>query len=142
MKGYAVSYYSNFGEALDLVGPGGDPRQDVNQDGLFDGALGQAFPPGSPRNISWWFFAGTSPATAHVSAAAAALIGAGVAPDAVRPLLQRTAAQSSSGNNSNGWNPNWGSGRVQASKAISMASGFTPPQPLYADAIPALRLDG
>ncbi len=141
-SGYAVTGYSGFGEALDLVGPGGVSDQDVNHDGLWDGILAQAFPRGAPAQISWWLFAGTSPATAHVSAAAAALIGNGVAPDAVRPLLQRTAAQSSSGNNSNGWNPNWGSGRVQASQAISKASGFTPPQPLYADAIAALRLDG
>ncbi|HEY4884736.1 MAG TPA: S8 family serine peptidase [Myxococcales bacterium] len=141
-SGYVVTGYSAFGEALDLVGPGGVSDQDVNHDGLWDGVLAQAFPPGAPAQISWWLFAGTSPATAHVSAAAAALIGNGVGPHAVRPLLQRTAAKSSSGNNSSGWDPSWGSGRVQASKAISKASGFTPPQPLYADAIAALRLDG
>ena len=143
-SGYAVTGYSGFGEALDLVGPGGVSDQDVNQDGLWDGVLAQAFPPGDPTQISWWLFAGTSPATAHVSAAAVALIGNGVAPDAVRPLLQRTAAESSSGNDSNfdGWDPKWGSGRVQASKAISKASKFTPRQPVYADAVAALRLDG
>jgi len=141
-NGYAVTGYSGFGEALDLVGPGGVSDQDVNHDGLWDGILAQAFPPGAPAQISWWLFAGTSPATAHVSAAAAALIGHEVAQQSVRPLLQRTAAQSSIGDNTNGWNPNWGSGRVQAAKAISKASGFTPPQPLYADAIAALRLDG
>jgi len=145
-SGYAVTGYSGFGEALDLVGPGGVSDQDVNHDGLWDGVLAQAFPRGAPAQISWWLFAGTSPATAHVSAAAAALIGNGVAPDTVRPLLQRTAVRGGSnsqtdGSNS-GWDPNWGSGRVQASKAISKASGFTPPQPLYADAIAALRLDG
>ena len=139
VKGYAVSYYSNFGEALDLVGPGGDPRQDVNQDGLFDGALGQAFPPGSPQNISWWVFAGTSPATAHVSAAAAALIGAGVAPDAVRPLLQATAAPEIG---QKGWDRFSGSGRVQASGALAQAGTFVAPVPLYADAVAALRSDG
>jgi len=141
-SGYAVTGYSGFGEALDLVGPGGVSDQDVNQDGLWDGVLAQAFPPGEPTQISWWLFAGTSPATAHVSAAAAALIGNGVAPDTVRPLLQRTAAENPTGDDSDGWNPNWGSGRVQASKAISKASKFTPPQPLYADAVAALRLDG
>ena len=163
-SGYAVTGYSGFGEALDLVGPGGVSDQDVNQDGLWDGVLAQAFPPGVPTQISWWLFAGTSPATAHVSAAAAALIGNGVAPDAVRPLLQRTAAEpeegdsqwngNDSGSNSwdpnwgsgragsNSWDPKWGSGRVQASKAISKASKFTPRQPVYADAVAALRLDG
>jgi Subtilase family len=139
VTGYAVSYYSNTGEALDLVGPGGDPRQDVNLDGLFDGALGQAFPPGSPTNISWWDFAGTSPATAHVSAAAAVLIGAGVAPDAVRPLLLATADSSIS---RVGWDRSSGSGRVQAASALAQASTFVAPAPLYADAVAALRSDG
>jgi hypothetical protein len=136
--GYAVTYYSTGGEALDLVGPGGDPRQDVNRDGLFDGALGQAFPPGSPTDVSWWLFAGTSPATAHVSAAAAALIGAGVAPVAVRPLLQATAA----GMDKKGWDRISGSGRLQAADAVAQASTFVAPAPLYADAVAALRADG
>jgi Subtilase family len=147
VKVYAVSYYSNFGEALDLVGPGGDPRQDVNGDGLFDGALGQSFPACtqpvvaclSPTNISWWDFAGTSPATAHVSAAAAVLIGAGVAPDSVRPLLQATAAAQIG---QKGWDRFSGSGRVQAAAALAQASPFVPPTPLYADAVAALRADG
>ena len=138
VKGYAVTYYSTGGEALDLVGPGGDPQQDVNQDGLFDGALAQSFPPGSPTDISWWVFAGTSPATAHVSAAAAALIGNGVSPDAVRPLLQATASDFGK----KGWDRLTGSGRVQASDAVAQASTFVAPVPLYADAVAALRSDG
>ena len=138
VKGYAVTYYSTGGEGLDLVAPGGDPRQDVNQDGLFDGALGQAFPPRSPTNISWWLFAGTSPAAAHVSAAAAALIGAGVPPEGVRPLLQATAAEV----NKSGWDRTSGSGRVQASDALAQARTFVAPAPLYADAVAALRSDG
>jgi serine protease len=137
-EGYAVTYYSSFGEALDLVGPGGDSHQDVNQDGLWDGVLAQSFPPGSPTNISWWLFAGTSPATAHVSAAAAALIGAGVAPGAVRPLLQTTAARMGE----YGWDRFSGSGRVQASDAVAQASTYRAPAPLYADAVAALRADG
>ncbi|HWE22769.1 MAG TPA: S8 family serine peptidase [Myxococcales bacterium] len=138
-EGYAVTYYSAFGEALDLVGPGGDPHQDVNGDGLFDGALGQSFTPGSPTDIGWWVFAGTSPATAHVSAAAAALIGAGVAPDAVRPLLQATADDDIG---RSGWDRFSGSGRVQASAALAQANNYVAPAPLYADAVAALRFDG
>jgi hypothetical protein len=137
-KGYSVTYYSSFGEALDLVGPGGDSHQDVNRDGLWDGVLAQSFPRRSPTDISWWLFAGTSPATAHVSAAAAALIGAGVAPSAVRPLLQATAA----GMGQKGWDPVSGSGRVQASDAVAQASTYRAPAPLYADAVAALRADG
>jgi serine protease len=137
-KGYAVASYSNTGEALDLVAPGGMPGQDVNADGLWDGVLAQSFPPGSPSQISWWLFAGTSPAAAHATAAAAALIGAGVSPQAVRPLLQSTAAEISPA----GWDPASGAGRVQASVAIANARSFVSPAPLYADAVAALRADG
>jgi hypothetical protein len=73
-----------------------------------------------------------------VSAAAAALIGAGVAPSAVRPLLQATAA----GMGQKGWDPVSGSGRVQASDAVAQASTYRAPAPLYADAVAALRADG
>lgn len=137
-SGYAVPPYSSRGEALDLVGPGGVSDLDVNQDGLWDGVLAQAFPPGSPTQIDWWLFAGTSPAAAHVSAAAAALIGNGVAPATVRPLLQATAARMSCA----AWDPVSGSGRVQARSAIAQASAYVPPSPLYADVVAALRGDG
>lgn len=138
VKGYAVASYSNTGEALDLVAPGGMPGQDVNGDGLWDGVLAQSFPVGSPSQISWWLFAGTSPAAAHASAAAAALVGSGVSPQAVRPLLQATAAEMSPA----GWDPASGAGRVQASAAIDSARWFSARAPLYADAVAALRADG
>jgi len=112
--------------------------QDVNGDGLWDGDLAQSFPPGSPTQISWWLFSGTSPATAHASAAAATLIGSGVRPAAVRPLLQATAADMSP----NGWDPSTGSGRLQTGAALARAGSFTAPAPLYADAVAALRADG
>src|SRR5262249_15615066 len=136
--GYAVTWYSNRGDDLDLVAPGGLPTADVNQDGLWDGILHQSFAPGMPAQIGWWLFAGTSPATAHASAAAAALIGNGVDPGAVRPLLQSTAA----GMGASGWDPISGAGRLQASSAIAAASAFVTRAPLYADAVAALRLDG
>ncbi|HYS07399.1 MAG TPA: S8 family serine peptidase [Myxococcales bacterium] len=138
VSGYAVTWYSNRGEALDLVAPGGLPGQDVNQDGLWDGVLAQSFPPGAPSQISWWLFAGTSPAAAHASAAAAALIGNGVDPGTVRPLLQATAAEMGA----TGWDSRSGSGRLQASTAIASASSYVPPAQLYADAVAALRADG
>ncbi len=136
--GYAVASYSNMGDALDLVAPGGMPGQDVNADGLWDGDLAQSFPPSAPTDISWWLFAGTSPAAAHTSAAAAALIGAGVAPGTVRPLLQATAADLGP----SGWDPSSGAGRLQTSAALSRACAFAAPARLYADAVVALRADG
>jgi hypothetical protein len=139
--GYAMTSYSNWGDALDLAAPGGMPGQDVNNDGLWDGVLAQSFPPGAPTQIGWWLFAGTSPAAAHVTAAAAALIGNGASRKLVRPLLQATAAQLGA----SGWNPASGSGRMQvaaAINAIQYQSWDWPPKPLYADAVAALRADG
>jgi Subtilase family len=138
VTGYSVTSYSNSGEALDLVAPGGMPGQDVNQDGLWDGVLAESFPRGQPSQIGWWLFAGTSPAAAHATAAAAALIGNGVNPGTVRPLLQATAGDM----RTSGWDRRSGSGRVQAATAISSASAFVSPAPLYADAVAALRSDG
>ena len=115
------------------------PGQDVNGDGLWDGVLAQAFPPGSPAQLGWWLFAGTSPATAHVSAAVAALLGSGAIPAQVRPALQATAAPLGA----SGWDPASGSGRVQAAGAIALVeAGWPAPRPLYADAVAALRADG
>lgn len=136
--GYAVTWYSNRGEALDLVAPGGAAGQDVNGDGLWDGDLAQSFPPGSPTQISWWLFEGTSPAAAHATSAVAALLGAGVSPQAVRPLLQATAAPMASGT----WNALSGAGRLQTGEALEAASSFVAPPALYADAVVALRADG
>jgi len=59
-NGYAVTGYSGFGEALDLVGPGGVSDQDVitTASGMASGA---GLPPGRARHrSSWWLFAGTS----------------------------------------------------------------------------------
>lgn len=137
--GYAMTPYSNFGQGLDLAGPGGEPDKDVNGDGLWDGALAQSFPAGAPTQIQWWLFAGTSPAAAHVSGAAAALLANGAAPQEVRPALQASAASLAG----TGWNPAAGSGRVQAASAISLVTGtWTAPKVLYADAVAALRADG
>lgn len=137
-SGYVVPPYSSRGEALDIVAPGGVTDLDVNQDGLWDGVLAQSFPPGSPTSIDWWLFAGTSPATAHASAAASSLIGNGVAPDVVRPLLQATATSLSGA----AWDAASGAGLLQASSAIAQASVFNAPNPLYADVVVALRADG
>ena len=139
ISGYAMTSYSNSGDALDLAAPGGTPDQDVNGDGLWDGALAQSFPAGSPSEIGWWLFAGTSPAAAHVSAAAAAVIANGASATAVRPLLMSTAANLGA----SGWDSASGSGRVRARAALDrLDDWYSAPRPVYADAVAALRADG
>ncbi len=71
-----VTYYSNKGNQIDIVAPGGDLSQDADGDGYADGVLQEASVNGEPP--AFWFFEGTSMATPHVAGAAAVLMGAGV----------------------------------------------------------------
>ncbi len=65
------AYYSNYGNGLDCVAPGGDVRVDQNRDGYGDGILQQTMSPGNPTAFEYYFYQGTSMATPHVAAAAA-----------------------------------------------------------------------
>lgn len=85
------AYYSNTGTHLDIVAPGGDTRVDQNGDGSPDGILQQTFDD-DPAVFGYYYAAGTSSATPHVSGAAALLISNGVTdPDMVREALEQTA---------------------------------------------------
>jgi subtilisin family serine protease len=68
--------YSNKGDEIDMVAPGGDLSQDADGDGYPDGVLQETSVNGDAPNF--WFFEGTSMATPHVAGAAAVLMGAGV----------------------------------------------------------------
>ncbi len=95
-KGRAT--YSNFGEELDLMAPGGNLDRDDNGDGRPDGVLQQTFSPrtaileGRFDDFGFFYVDGTSQATPHVAAVAALLFQQGITdPAAIRAALESTA---------------------------------------------------
>ena len=86
-----TSAYSNNSVAVDMVAPGGLIGEDDDGDGFDDGVLGETFALNSPNDLGYWFFAGTSQATAVVSGAAVMLLNAGAEPEQVSLALKYAA---------------------------------------------------
>ena len=112
-----LSYYSNYGQDLSLVAPGGDVTVDQNGDFYGDGVLQQTFN-GAVSNFGYYFFQGTSMATPHVAGVAALVIANGVSgPAAVRQVLETTADDLGAP----GWDSTYGWGLVNAAAAVQAA---------------------
>ncbi|UGV41527.1 S8 family serine peptidase [Methanococcoides orientis] len=105
--------YSNYGPGLDVVAPGGNTGQDLNNDGYGDGILQNTFDP-STQIFSYYFFQGTSMATPHVSGVAALLISQGASNDEVRTALESTAMDLGK----SGWDTAYGYGLIDAKAAL------------------------
>lgn len=119
------TFYSNFGDELDLMAPGGDLNVDQNNDGVVDGVLQQTFLPEDRSAFNYYLYQGTSMSAPHVSGVAALLIAAGVAttPAEIRDALQSTAKDLGAP----GWDPDTGWGLIDAYAALNYTGGSTPP---------------
>ena len=114
-----ITYYSNYGTALDLVAPGGDKSEDhvdLNSDGVGDGVLQETF---TFLGLVWdyKYFTGTSVASPHVAGVAALVksLHPDYGPDDIRQVLQDTAEDLGSP----GWDEIYGYGLVDAYAAVS-----------------------
>ncbi len=83
--------YSNRSPQVDIMATGGDVTADRNGDGLPDGILAESINYQDPSQTSYWFYAGTSQATAVASGAIVHMLNSGVSPRRIRWLLQKGA---------------------------------------------------
>jgi len=116
----SLTSYSNYGDALDLVAPGGDLDVDQNGDGHDDGILQESFERFWFIFFDWdyWYSTGTSMASPHVAGVAAlvkSLDPEYYGPDEISQVLQDTAEDLGVP----GWDETYGYGLVDAYAAVS-----------------------
>lgn len=109
--------YSNYGNGLFLLAPGGNASLDQNLDGYPDAIIQQSFNPDT-NQFGYYFMTGTSMAAPHVSGAVALLLSSHSAttPSEVKYRLQQSAIDLSAP----GWDAETGWGLLNISQALSV----------------------
>jgi serine protease len=89
-----VTFYSNYGIAVDVAAPGGNTRVDQNNDGRPDGVLQETIRRSDPSSHEFALYMGTSMASPHVAGLAALVHSVGVtAPAQVERTIERSATR-------------------------------------------------
>ncbi len=123
--GRNLTFYSNWGKAIDVAAPGGDTRSDKNGDGYPDGVLQNTIKIGEPLANDYLWFQGTSMASPHAAGVAALIVSAGVTnPDEVERVLKETAVHPAKVE----WDQKFGAGIIDASAAVESAQGHYAPE--------------
>jgi len=114
----ARASYSNTGDYLDIVAPGGDGSYYVWQETFDDGD--------HLTDFHVWGMQGTSMAAPHVSAAVALLLSlnAALTPDEIRFILESTAFDLGP----NGWDEEYGHGLLDVAAALSLVVSVATPE--------------
>ncbi|MCA9635236.1 MAG: peptidase S8 [Myxococcales bacterium] len=109
------TWYSNWGDALDVSAPGGDTRADKNGDGFPDGVLQDTIKLQDPLNHDYMWLQGTSMASPHAAGVAALIVARGVTnPAEVERIMKASAVHP----NKVEWDREYGAGVIDAVAAV------------------------
>lgn len=122
----STTFYSQWGDFVDIAAPGGNTRVDQNGDGRPDGVLQQTIKDGQLDKHDFLLYMGTSMASPHVAAAAAMVISQGIThPDKVEQVLKATAdaSQKDRFSNPKEFTERYGAGLLQVDRAVKKSAG-------------------
>ncbi|MEZ4448611.1 MAG: S8 family peptidase [Nannocystaceae bacterium] len=113
------TWYSNWGEHLDIAAPGGDTRSDKNGDGHPDGVLQNTIKLQDPLQNDYMWLQGTSMASPHAAGVAALIVARGVTnPAEVERIMKATAVHP----NKVEWDREYGAGIIDAAAAVELVT--------------------
>lgn len=119
------AFYSNFGPTIDVAAPGGDPRTDVNGDGVGDGVLSTWADDSSGSVVlGYGILAGTSMSAPHVSGVAALMKAVDPALTPAQFDLLLTSSMITDDLGAPGRDNVFGYGLINARKAVDAALGL------------------
>jgi len=105
--GLALADYSNAGAGVELIAPGGCVDADNNDDGYPDGILAETIALNDPEQIGYWFYAGSSQATAIATGALVRVLSSYIDPGEARFALQDGAMPAGADAVERGYGAGW-----------------------------------